>query len=716
MTNKNKFDIDSVNDFLFYDYELKMNLALSKKFFWPCYRKTIAIKNFPLLKMNLFDFYILQFTESSGNKSEKLAEVSGLDADLVDFLQQRLNHKGLLDEFYYLTEEGKTFLKKERENIQETEIRFFYVYYDAFTCKLLPKIIPIESEKTITDFTVEGNYVKIKENASLGKQTGKEDNVWRFKFPEYNECELEMKAIQNLVIKTAKKKGFTIPSAGFSIEPCDDNLFDNIYLAVDFMLQASKTDNWIITEGFSENPSIIFENAINLGLHDKADEKKINKGRECLIQERFNIPKEESIDFTEEQKEKLLFWYLKYYKTIYQKLKALELTKNELDKLRKSNAEEDKIKQNKRSFILSIYQTLEHTLAEYAELFITEKTFDSLVNKDPDENKKAFIKQAKMLKFNLEKTIEDVFRVKWGSVKGSISDTPQLFPLVVLNVLQTIDNSSHAFRDLAQKLPNVLLHFYELKTKRDVIEHDNTARVDLNDNQFDYYYKICYDILYILFPEAKSYKGEKKELEKVVKIDETNIRQNEIKAEKILEKELGFAMIGKLRNDDLYSDFKIMQRAILDSSRNVINIFYNLFDKLFYRININFIDLYGETFKPSADDCLEYAKKNGFNFDKENISALKNINNERLKAALDGKKISLQASFLTFLFKANQSGSLSIIEKDCNWLVSLINEISENRKHGDTLSQDLKLVENKLTDWKYKLYFFTRCIYENNFL
>ena len=106
MNNK----INEAEEFLLYDCDIPYKTKLSQQFFWPIYRHKVAITGFNFKNLNLFEYFVLKFTEAAGKEKSVLKKLTAMEEDLIDFLQQRLYHKNYLDENYYITESGKQLL------------------------------------------------------------------------------------------------------------------------------------------------------------------------------------------------------------------------------------------------------------------------------------------------------------------------------------------------------------------------------------------------------------------------------------------------------------------------------------------------------------------------------------------------------------------------------------------------------------------------------
>ncbi len=182
-------------------------------------------------------------------------------------------------------------------------------------------------------------------------------------------------------------------------------------------------------------------------------------------------------------------------------------------------------------------------------------------------------------------------------------------------------------------------------------------------------------------------------------------------AQKVVEEKLGFGLQNKLAAD-IYKDIVNIEKFFIDPNEpdidpNVIKNIYNVFDKIFMHINQNlptpqkFIDV---------DQCLKKANEAGFYVNKNKLESLKKINKDRLEKAVENKPISLQASFLVFLFKMDVNGLIKISSKIFNLLI-IVNNVAKLRGHGDVLiikQKDPKLLQTTIKEARDLLYDFTK--------
>ena len=127
-----------------------MKTYIHEKVLWPVYEYTVAVKGLPSFGSNELETLILRLAEINVRDVNEIAKLSGLEVDLVAFIQERLNHKGFLDEYMQLTENGKAKIDYEAENVNN--VQYLKFFRDAVTGDMLSKVIPDETEQVLNFF------------------------------------------------------------------------------------------------------------------------------------------------------------------------------------------------------------------------------------------------------------------------------------------------------------------------------------------------------------------------------------------------------------------------------------------------------------------------------------------------------------------------------------------------------------------------------------
>ncbi len=712
-----RINLNEIKSFLVYNYEIPFSTRLAKQFFWPLYRYQVAVTGFNTHNLNVFEFFMLQFLSAENYSIETLKKLIGMEADLIDFLQQRLYHKGFLDENYYVTESGKAHI--EDSDSTDAEPVFFYVYADPFTGVLLPYLEAIEHEQQITTNIVNAGkqFIGFTVKTSLGKESAANNKkIWAFQFPEGSITAPSDHALSNVIRKVENKKlKEHIGSDGASIRLCSSHP-DKVYLAVHFVLQNGNSSKWLITEGFSGDISALFAKALEKLTAD--DQQAIKESRNHLIKKMLNIPEKEAKTLTPEQQKKLRPYYI--YPEIYKKLKEVEKINAERLTSIMSSSKQRERNERVQKYIINLYEVLEwafyHSASTAAGVM---SILDDIKYLSPEEIKNRALAVAEYLHLHIDENDKKLFAVKYGSIAGCLKGQPQLIPLLVLHLLCAEHTSADNFHTLLKKEPEIITRFAWFKKKRDPAKHGES--IALTEQERSDAYNICYTTLEVLFPGS-----ERKEQQHPASTDDAKIlsdtecaRLNRYAyAEKEAEARLGFAVQRRLPNA-LYTGIINIEKAFADAGEgdcdiSVLNNFYNLFDTLFCYINADLP--VAEPFI-TAQTSLEKAKCSGFHVHTD-VTALEAVNPDRLEHALKNKKISLQASFLCFLFKAPDE-LLRQVSADCDQLVTAINDLAEFRGHGDFINvteEESRKMQAQIPVFRELMYRFIHCIFSRNLL
>ncbi|PID27394.1 MAG: hypothetical protein CR982_05470 [Candidatus Cloacimonadota bacterium] len=709
--------IKEAEDFIIYDYKIPFSTRLQKQFFWPVYRYKVSISGFSFGVLNLFEYFMLKFIASAGKDKLKLKSLTGMQEDLIDFLQQKLTNKGYLDDNFYINKKGLSILseidEKENEENLDREPYFFYIYIDSFTKNILPVIIPIEEEKVIqSTITQEGkSLIVFEKQSSVGKQNENDTKkIWAFDFPQNYNSDINKEEVEQLVIKSMKD-GKIPYQENFKVETIEESA-EKVYLAVHFILQEGNTKKWLITEGFSSDFSTIF----NPEYLNDAGKEEVTKSRDYMIHKSLNIPDKIQETMPNDIVEKLTPYY--QYPQIFEKLKQIEISKAGLDKIGKidTSDKQEESKNKKKDLISNLYQVMEWSFFHSAKNIQGKNSIlKELKNKSPLEIKDKSLKIMKKHKLDIIEKYKNNLKVKYGSIEYSLKEDSdkQLIPLLVFHIIA----ESERFIILMNKNPQLINDFILFTYLRNPAEHNEN--INIKQEQIDLYYDTCYSVLEFLFPTLKSSKDIISKNFYFFTETESQIHKKRFMAQKVVEEKLGFGLQNKLA-PDIYQDMVNIEKFFINSDQNNINPniiknLYNIFDKIFMHINQN-ISTPQKIIK--VNECLEKANSVGFDVDRNELKSFERINKERLQKAVENKPVSLQSSFLVFLFKIDKK-ILRKISKEMSNLLFIINNISNLRGHGDILIIKQKkgaLLQNTIRDAHILLYDFTKKAYNLNII
>ena len=438
-----------------------------------------------------------------------------------------------------------------------------------------------------------------------------------------------------------------------------------------------------------------------------------------MINKMLNIPEQEAKTLTPEQQKKLCPYYI--YFQIYKKLKEVEKINAEHLTSISSSAKQRERNERVQKYIINLYEVLEwafyHSASTAAGVM---SILDDIKYLSPEEIKNRVLAVAEYLHLHIDENDKKLFAVKYGSIAGCLKGQPQLIPLLVLHLLCAEHTSGDNFHTLLKKEPEIITRFAWFKKKRDPAKHGES--IALTEQERSDAYNICYTTLEVLFPG-----NERKEQQKDPAVaynteilsDTERARLNRYAhAEKAAEERLGFAVQRRLPNA-LYTDIIKIEKAFAKVGQSnydisVLNNFYNLFDALFCYINTDLP--VAEPFI-TAQLSLEKAERTGFRVHAD-VATLAAVNPDRLELALKNKKISLQASFLCFLFKAPDE-LLWQVSSDCDQLVTAMNDLANFRGHGDFINvteEENRNMQAQIPGFRELMYRFIHCIFSRNLI
>ncbi len=651
---------------------------LHEKVLWPCYEYTIAIRGGTTFGDNVLESLILQLAEVNVRDSNQLSSMTGLESDLVSFLQDRLLHKGFLDENMCITEEGLAKIKETA--VPKTS--YYSIFKDAVSGRLLPNIIPMEDQKEL-----------VYTSSNISTPEEEHDNIPFFYYSAptsagYEETKQKRRALFSIVNSESEKEPSTEEVRDLIYKVLKGNRVDEItfnlgndsrltYLMVDLMLQEGNKLSWITSDGFgnitpffSENIGFLkdTEQKYILGLRRKLDNKVIQDAG-------FAYKKDSSIgDWTK-------------YPEIGEKLFKLKKLLPQIDKLVKNSDEQRRLYEAKISSVENIYQIIEWILYYHIkenEIYAKKKIQELHTLSTGYVNRFTIgyyiVQIAKEIGFQIGIDTEKLFRVKLGTMKYSMKDgeNHELFSLFVLAIAISKDLKNSPIRKLAVEISTLPGLLSELKEERGKAAHSHET--NLSDTRITEYYAVVEKILDILFKrkiDTSSYSEKKQTYFDF--IQEENI-ENEAIA--LLEEKYGYGLINVLPGDYIQVLLEIEKGSI--DRNNIMPVVildeYQLLEKIFHSLQqkTKTIKIYTDYFEYAKNKALNA----GFIFDTNKLKVLEKASSGRIEAALNSNDASLQADFLAWLCSESDN-NLRQMAQECNDLPFVVNRIAELRGHGE---------------------------------
>ena len=244
-----------------FSYRVKANLL------WPAYEFIVPVEGYSDDNQNILENTILKLMEINIITDKEISDATGLETDLISFIQSRLFQKGYIDETYKITDEGLKYIGELSEKKNST---FIYVYVDAITGNVIPYTRALNNDEDLQytidvrkDYDENKNFTgfyRFRQSESIGEDSDDELKAWQLNGNNDFNGEPRSDDINDMLAKTNPGNDVFIRHGSF-----EQNLNRNF---VNFMVEiflpegASGIDDWIISDGFG-NISTYFSSQIS---------------------------------------------------------------------------------------------------------------------------------------------------------------------------------------------------------------------------------------------------------------------------------------------------------------------------------------------------------------------------------------------------------------------------------------------------------------------
>lgn len=645
-------------------------INISQKVLWPAYEYGITVKGIPEFGDNILESLILQLVSLNIRDSGTVANKTGLDIELVGFLQSRLLHKGFVDESMNITENGKAKLEQR----EKTTPQHFYVYKDAISGKIISRLVPLDAEKKLVvslshEKNIDETNIKcfcFKANSTAGNEAllDVELPMFSVKILEYNLPKLKIEEVEKAVLSCFPPE----MCGNVMVDIGDDAKPKLVYFVLDIVLPRGNTRDFVIyDEGM---PDSFFTNSLNFLnpdeqkfislLRDKLQHTILDEATQANANSNFrNYPKVEE----------RLFSLLKKIPDI--KTKAY------------TSDDEKRLLQLEIDFVKEIYQMLEwaffYKLKE-SEI-IVKGALANIQKLSPHGNSHRYVvgnyvcKIAKNIGFDLDKDASSCLNIKLGSIKHSLkaSNDHEMWSLVAMAICCAKDNYNHWMKKIAETNSDFLILLAGFKHLRDAAIHSNEVAVTFATlEKYFELAKICIGILLGLKVKEDEKFATYTQLDF---IEEDNILNGALKK---MENDLGFALKNSLP-DNFSSIFLLLEKCSLDDKEikpAVVLHQYQLLEKIFEQ----FIAICSRNKKVNA---IEKASEAGFVLNEEDkVFCSKIVNKERIENVIEGKSASMQACFVAWIM-IERKDVLMEIRRITPKIFEVVRKVANFRGHGE---------------------------------
>ena len=639
-------------------------VRIRQKILWPCYEFIAQATGIDNYERNIIEEVILRLADINVTDIKDIASSTGLEEDLVSFMQSRLEQHGCLDDCFRITDDGKQRLGEMIENHSSS----IHVYVDAVSGDVVPYFSMLEDNDRF--------------NYSFGKEEWEESGRSFFKYKGYSTAGTESDEFET-AYKLQYDKNLNVVPRSEDVTAMLHKLYpgiDGIYARVEETQNTSKNLRWILvevfqpegssrdwtfTDGFGKVTSFFSVQRIN----NDIDKKYIASLRES-VQVRTNANNSSTVSKSVEK-----------YPKLKEKLVSLQKCMKELDLFVDSPDKEDNLRSAMADSVIYLTQ-----LVEWVLFYIMHKHSNEYGVKEVlDKNRRMFssrassyiigsssFKSAQNLGFDIGLNEKKAFRQKNGKLWNAFEKTPTLLPL--LDVLLISLGQESWLKEFAGENPDFLSILVDLNEKRNQGMHVGFVK---DGKDFLAYVKKAYNEILFLMQMGLN-----------VKINETNeftfgekiALQNERDAAiSRMEVNLGFSLCHTLNASLIRLVVDMERRGTKTDDLNYAIILdqYRILECLFRSVN----ESLGDELKNSA--WKEKMKHAGFAIPEEyEFKTLLKTKENKIRSALNRRDASMNAACIAFCTLADTE-LLRGISAQWREMLSDICYIVHKRSHGE---------------------------------
>lgn len=242
------------------DLELSFPVRIHEKLLWPCYEFIAQAHGVEDYEKNIIEEVILRLAEINVTEIKEIASCTGLEEDLISFIQSRLEQRECLDSCCRITETGKQKLGEYSKN----QSKKIHVYVDAVSGRLIPYYSMVNSDNRFkysfgkeervneeSDSESESAnliFFKYKEFSTAGKETDEMQRALKLHYDEnYNEIP-EGDDVTAMLHKLFPKK-----DGVYALTDKEQSTKKNLcWILLDLMQPEGSSRDWVFTDGFGK--------------------------------------------------------------------------------------------------------------------------------------------------------------------------------------------------------------------------------------------------------------------------------------------------------------------------------------------------------------------------------------------------------------------------------------------------------------------------------
>ena len=639
-------------------------VRIRQKILWPCYEFIAQAAGVDDYERNIIEEVILRLADINVTDIKDIASSTGLEEDLISFMQSRLEQHGCLDGCFKITDIGKQRLGEMIEN----HCSSIHVYVDAVSGDVVPYFSMLDDNDRF--------------NYSFGKEEREDSGRSFFKYKGYSTAGTESDEFEIAYKLQYDKNLNTVPRSEevtamlHKLYPGKDGVYARVeekqntsknlrWILMDVFQPEGSSRDWVFTDGFGKVTSFFSVQRIK----NDVDKKYIVSLRES-VQVRTNANNSSSVSKSVER-----------YSKLKEKLVPVQKCMKELNSFVDSPDKEDKLRSAMVDSVVYLIQ-----LVEWVLFYILHKNSNEycakavLDNNRRMFNSKAFshiigssaFKSAQNLGFDVGLNEKKAFCQKNGKLWNAFEKTPKLLPLLDL-LLISLDQESW-LKEFASENPDFLCILVDLNEKRNQGMHEGfVGKIE----DFPAYVEEAYKEILLLMEKGLNVKvKESSEFSFEEKIALQNERDEAISR---MEDALGFSLCHTL-NAGLISFIIDMERRGTNAenlNNAIILDQYRILEYLFKSVN----ECLGDELKNSG--WKEKVKRAGFVIPEENeFKTLLKTKEDKISAALNRKNASMNAACIAFCTLADAE-LLRGISAQWREMLSDICYIAYKRSHGE---------------------------------
>ena len=664
-----------------------LNIAARQSILWPCHAFNISIPQKKKSGLNVFEETVLRITEIESGYTDRIAQLTCLEKELVTFIQNRLNQLGLLNDRYELSEHGRELLQEwQNKSDGNLEYSVATVFVDLLSGKLLPYVSTEQlSYKKISRIGDSGfvgfliNPTNEKSKVSARQIRPAKDSYWKA-VPDSNDI---IRAIREF---KKKYKRHAVLNQGVDQYPPPVplaeaiSLHDNpelVYLHCNVLIQIGNSD-LLVTDGcgfgFSESFASYLTSRNWQWVIDLKSKGIIDK----LSSDRSNEETEGEPSSADG---------LKKYPYIARPLRRAHeyLTDAEKIYVDSSNAEKEFVRLTGLT-VVALYEAIEWALrfvvsdnpVVHWEHFFSSQSYR--------ENDKILSSFATKIGFDVPDRVKTLLQVKPGKIRAVDHGVSEMQPLLALAIAGAINDCTHPLHHLAVEDSGSLSFINILKKVRDPVSHGSSIDVELSAETLEGYHDRTVRLIRALIPAITedAYASETKQ--------DRDIDQVRLKARIDLDKSLGLGFVQSVSpslREELIKVTILNQRQTLDKEQlqRYINLLASIMQLSIFEVAKDRRSSFKNRIN-LKDEAIEKIVQSGFYPTSDAIpEQISKVNVKRLYRAVQGSSTTLGAHLLAIFLLGSENELIQLRNADPAF-VEFIANLIRLRGHGNKQQSD----------------------------